>query len=213
MHWFETHYNMKKIAFLFLFGSVFLAGCPKHEIIPAPTPKVALSGHFTGNINGTSIELTQNVTGYYVDANKAKVILPSPNLSSAVYYANFKSDQSLVSIQVSLGSIQWDASVSSDPGLTQFDTFFTTTLTPSYSAAAASGFEVIYRDGSGNIWTSDPASTPQSVVFSGITQESDATGDYSKFTCTFDCIVYRTVGLNTYSLPIQNAVYTGWFKR
>jgi hypothetical protein len=33
---------MKKVIALFVFGSLFLAGCPKHEIIPAPTPKVEL---------------------------------------------------------------------------------------------------------------------------------------------------------------------------
>lgn len=204
---------MKKTAFLFLLGSVFLAGCPEHEIIPAPTPKVELSAHFTGKINGTDTELTQNVSGYFLEATKAKIILPSPQPSSAVYYADFKSEQSLVSIKIAMGSIQWDASLASDPTLTQFNNFFAAALTPAYSAAAASGFEVVYRDGFGNVWKSDPASSPQDVIFTNVVQESDATGDYSKFTCSFNCTVYRTVGPDTFSLPIQNAVYSGWFKR
>jgi len=204
---------MKKTAFLFLFGSVFLAGCPEHEIIPAPTPKVDLSAHFTGKINGTDTEITQNVEGYFLETTKAKIILPSPQPSSAVYYADFKSDQSLVSIKIALGSIQWDASLAGDPALTQFNDFFNATLTPSYSTAAAAGFEVTYRDGFGNVWTSKQADPPQNVLFSNIVQESDNLGDYSKFTCSFDCTLYRTVGPDTFTLPIQNAVFKGWFER
>lgn len=205
---------MKKIAFLFLFGSVFLAGCPKHEIIPAPTPEADLQAHFTGKINGTDVELTQNVEGYFLETTKAKIILPSPQPSSAVYYADFKSEQTLVSLKLSMGSIIWDASLSNDPTLTLFNTFFSSTLTPAYSIGGTSGFEVTYRDGLGNVWTSDPASAdPQSVVFSNIIQESDSSGDYSKFRCTFNCTVYRTVGMVTYSLLIENAVFDGWYQR
>jgi hypothetical protein len=205
---------MKKIAYLFLFGSVFLAGCPKHEIIPAPVPKVELSAHFTGVINGSNTELTEGVQGFFLEATKTKIILPSPNLSSAVYFADFKTDQSLVSLKVTLGSIFWDASLSSDPSLSQFNEFFTmpASLVPAYSAGAANGFEVIYRDGFGNIWKSS-STDPGTVTFSDITQESDASGDYSKFTCQFDCVLYRTVGMNTYTLAIEDAVCTGWFKR
>lgn len=203
---------MKKIAFLFLFGSVFLAGCPKHEIIPAPVPKVELSAHFIGTINGTPVEWTQNVDGFFLEATKTKIIVPSPALSSAVYYADFKTDQSPVSLKLALGSIQWDASLANDPSLTEFNNFFLGTQNPTYSAGAAAGFEVIYRDGFGNIWTSDETD-PGTVTFSNIEQESDATGDYSKFTCEFDCILHRTVGPNEYTLAIENAVYSGWFKR
>ncbi|WP_343637490.1 hypothetical protein [Fluviicola sp.] len=213
---------MKKIIPLFVFGSVFLAGCPKHEIIPAPTPKVELESSFIGLVNGSQLELTQNVDGYYLDATKTKFIQPSPTPSLATYYANMKSSNTLVSIRVSLGSIQFDGSANSDPSLSVFNNFFTTTTTPVYTANAANGFEVVYRDGSGNVWTSDPASTPQDVIFTGIVQESDGSGDYSKFTCTFNCNVYRDVPDTstpnpsdsiTISLPIQNGVLKAWFKR
>jgi hypothetical protein len=203
---------MKKIAYLFLFGSVFLAGCPKHEIIPAPVPKVELSAHFTGKINGSNVELTQNVGGFFLEATKTKIILPSPAQSSAVYYADFKTGQSLVSLKLGLGSVLWDASISNDPSASAFNAFFLGMQNPNYSDFAASGFEVTYRDGFGNIWTSDETD-PGTVTFSNIEQESDATGDYSKFTCSFECILHRTVGPNEYTLAIEDAVYTGWFKR
>jgi hypothetical protein len=209
---------MKKVIALFMFGSLFLAGCPKHEIIPAPTPKVELESSFIGLINGSQVELTQNVDGYYLDATKTKFIQPSPTPSLATYFANMRSSNNLVSIRIGLGSIQFDGSASSDPSLSVFNNFMTSTTTPVYSAQAANGFEVVYRDGSGNVWTSDPAQSPQDAVFTGIVQESDGSGDYSKFTCTFNCTVYRqTVDGSgnpiTLSLPIQNAVLKGWFKR
>lgn len=213
---------MKKVIALFVFGSLFLAGCPKHEIIPAPTPKVELEASFIGIVNGSQLELTQNVDGYYLEATRTKFIQPSPTPSLATYYANMKSSNTLVSIRVSLGSIQFDGSANSDPSLSVFNNFFTSTTAPAYSAGAANGFEVVYRDGSGNIWTSDDTQSGQSVVFTGIVQESDASGDYSKFTCTFDCNVYREIpdvstpdpnDSITLSLPIQNGVLKGWFKR
>ena len=213
---------MKKVIALFMFGSLFLAGCPKHEIIPAPTPKVELESSFIGLINGSQVELTQNVDGYYLDATDVKLVNPSPTPSIATYSASMKSANTLVSIQVRLGTINFDASASSEPSLTAFNTFFSSTTTPVYSAQAVNGFEVVYRDGSGNVWTSDPASTPQDVVFTGIVQESDGSGDYSKFTCTFNCNVYRDVpdtstpdpnDTITLTLPIQNAILKGWFQR
>lgn len=213
---------MKKVIALFAFGSLFLAGCPKHEIIPAPTPKVELESSFIGIVNGSQLELTQNVDGYYLEATKTKYILPSPTPSKAAYYANMKSSNGLVSIRVGLGSISFDGSADSDPSLTVFNNFFSSTTAPVYSASAANGFEVVYRDGSGNVWTSDDTQPAQDVIFTGIVQESDGSGDYSKFTCTFNCNVYRVVpdlttpvltDSITLSLPIQNGVLKGWFKR
>lgn len=214
---------MKKVIALFAFGSVFLAGCPKHEIIPAPTPKVELEASFIGIVNGSQLELTKNVDGYYLDASSFKYIAPSPTPSKAIYTANMASSNGLVSIRVGLGSISFDGSASSDPSLSVFNSFFTSTTTPVYSLGAVNGFEVVYRDGSGRVWTSDPAQSGQDVVFTGIVQESDAAGDYSKFTCTFNCNVYRKEpdlstpndpnDSITHTLPIQNGVLKGWFKR
>lgn len=209
---------MKKVIALFVFGSLFLAGCPKHEIIPAPTPKVELESSFIGLVNGSQLELTQNVDGYYLDATKTKYILPSPTPSKAAYYANMKSANGLVSIRVGLGSIGFDGSASSDPSLAVFNSYFSSQTTPVYSDQAVSGFEVVYRDGSGNVWSSDETQTPQNAVFTGIVQESDGSGDYSKFTCTFNCKVYRTIydtlgNPTVLDIDIQNAILKGWFKR
>ncbi len=215
---------MKKTILLLTLGSFLLTGCPKHEIIPAPTPHVELTSNFLGTVNGSVVELTQNVNGYYNDALKAKIILPSPTPSSAVYSAELKSGQSLVSIKVSLGSVFFDSGVAQDPALEVWKSFFLANDDPddpSYSAGAASGFEVVYRDGTGAVWTSDDA-TPGTVKFTNVVQESDEDGDFIKFTCTFDCSVFRDIpdtttpdpnDMITISLPIQDAVFNGWFKR
>ena len=193
-----------------------LGSCIEHEVIPAPEPTVDLSCHFQGVINGTNAEFTENVLGYSCTSTKAKIILPAPSFSSAVYYSEMSSTQTPVSIKIGLGSVFWDASVAAEPTLTLFNNFHLNNTTPVFSNGAASGFEVTYRDASGTIWVSKQNSVNfQDVTFSGIKQESDASGDYSKFTCDFDCYVYHqdAVTLLWDSLPIQNAELIGWFKR
>lgn len=212
---------MKKITLLFAFGSLFLAGCPKHEIIPAPEAKVSLTSSFNGTINGAVVELTQNVDSYALNATDVKTIFPSPQLSTANYYAELKSSQQLVSIRIGLGSVMFDASASNgEPGLSAFNSFFTSNLTPNYALSANNGFEVVFRDGSGNVWTSKPTnpSPAQSVEFNEIVQESDSKGDYSKFKCVFSTYVYRTYEVSpgnftTDSLLFSNSTFRGWFKR
>ena len=214
---------MKRTILLLALGSFFLTGCPKHEIIPAPVPHVTLTSKFIGTINGAPVELTQDVDGYYLDANKTKVILPSPTPSYAIYSADMKSAQSLVSIKVSLGSVVFDGGVSQDPAVEVWNAFFQSNASPNnppYTAGAMNGFEVVYRDGTGAVWTSDTSGP--NVAFTNIVQESDATGDYSKFVCTFDCTVSRVVpdtstpdpnDTITLSLPITGATFTAYFKR
>lgn len=201
---------------ILLFSALVLGSCIKHEVIPAPVPMVELNCHFQGTINGTSVEFTENVNGYYCQGTKAKIILPPPDLSSAKYYSEILSSESNVSIKVGLGSVMWDASTTSDPTLGQFNSFFNANTLPNYSDIAENGFEVTYRDGSGTTWVSKEASVNfQSVTFSNIKQEQDTTGDYSQFNCAFECYVYHTdqITLELDSLRIQSALFKGWFKR
>ncbi len=215
--------TMKKTILLLALGSFLFTGCPKHEIIPAPVPHVELTSKFIGTINGTSVELTQNVNGYYLDALKTKVILSSPTPSYAIYSAEMKSAQSLVSVKVNLGSVYFDAGVSQDPALEVWNSFINANVTPNdptYTVDGMDGFEVVYRDGNGAVWKSD--ATSPDVKFTNIVQESDATGDYSKFLCSFNCVVSRTVpdtstpdpnDTITLTMPITDAQFTAYFKR
>lgn len=192
-------------------------------MIPPPEPKVDLYAHFYGEINGAPVELTENVIGYYNDCTTAKYILPPPDPSSAVYYAEMKSSQVATSVKVGMGSIGWDANVSAEPTLGSFNAFFQTNLFPNFSNDALAGFEFTYKDGTGRVWKSKENSTnPQDVEFTGIVQESDNSGDYSKFVCNFHCYVYSlhpdSLALNPPvvhldSIRIENGVYEGWFQR
>ena len=122
------------------------------------------------------------------------------------------SPQVATSIKVGLGSMVWDASLAADPGLTTFNTFFTDNDLPVYSTFGSSGFEVTYRDGFGSEWKSlDTSPNPQDVEFVNIKQESDSSGDYSLFTCNFNCYAYNFDFSD--SINIQNGIYQGWFKR
>lgn len=193
-----------------------LGSCIEHEIIPAPVPMVELNCHFIGSINSTNVELTENVLGYYCNTSQDKFILAPPAFSSVVYYSEMLSAQTPVSIKIGIGSAMWDASTTSDPTLTLFNSFHFNNPTPNYSNNGTSGFEVTYKDGVGNTWVSDENSVNfQDVSFSSIVQESDSTGDYSKFICDFECYVYRTdpITSNLDSVHIQAAEFQGWFKR
>ena len=77
----------------------------------------------------------------------------------------------------------------------------------------------MYTDVYGNVWTSRQGSVyPQDVEFIDIFQDSDETGDYSLFTCNYNCYVYRDY-LDTLGNPVTdeisltNCVLKGWFRR
>ena len=206
-----------------------LASCVKHEIIPAPEPKVELVCQFIGSIDNTNVEWNQNVSGFYLESSKSKVVPPS-GLSTAVYYSEIKSSENLSAMRLNIGQMKWDANVTSDPDLNVFNAFFTSNMIPTYTLGAvltptnAAGFEVAFRDGNGDIWTTKDTD-PNTIEFTNIVQESDKTGDYSKFVANFDCTVYHTFMYidniisppdTTYveeSLPIVNGVFKGWYKR
>src|SRR5690606_14690932 len=105
-----------------------------------------------------TIELTENVLGYTNVSEKAKVILPPPSFSSAVYYSAMQSSQASTMIKIGLGSVLWDAASEADPSLTTFNNFFVANDMPAYSNDGSSGFEVTYRDGYGSVWRSEEAS-------------------------------------------------------
>ena len=216
---------MIKKGFIALIGFGFvLASCIKHEVIPAPTPTADLDAHFTGIINNTQTEYTQNVLGYENTSYKVKVIQPPGGNSTAVYYSEMQSASQTQSIAIGLGSINFDSGVASDPPLALFEPFFPANDNPGYSNDGASGFEVVFQDATNRQWKSNQASNYAGATsnFTGIELESDATGDYSKFICTFDCYMYS---LNPDSLAlmipvahvdsflIEDAVYSAWFKR
>ena len=206
-----------KIAIAATMTVVFgISSCIEHEVIPAPSPMVELSCHFIGTINGSNIELTENVLGYSCATSEAKILLPSPSLSSASYFSEMLSSSSPLSVKVALGSALWDASSAFDPEVTTFNAFHGSNLTPNFSLSGGAGFEFSFRDGTGVTWVSNANSVNfQDVVFSNIIQESDTSGNYSKFKCNFECYVYHTdaVTLALDSLHVQAAEYEAWFKR
>lgn len=220
----------KGLLTLGLMGALLVSSCIKHEVIPAPEPEVDLDAHFQGLIGGSYIEYTENVDGYYGISELATQ--SAGGVSNAQYSFSMISPSELTSIKVSLGSLTWnDASGATIPALTLFNSFFKSNDTPAYSNLAASGFEVSFRDASGLEWKSDELSPTQNVTIDplSILQESDASGDYSKFNMTFDCPVYHVYSVidiavvpqtipatmrdSIASIQIDQASYRGWFQR
>lgn len=203
--------TIKHIAIAAL-GCATLSSCIKHEVIPAPVPMVELNCEFTATIDATPINLVENVNGFTCSATKAKEILPAPQPSSAKYYSAMSSATSLQFIQIGIGSLQWDAAVTSDPALSQFDTFFQANANPTYSALSVGGVEVVFRDQTGTIWTSNENSVnPQTFQFTSFTQESDDDGDYMKFGTDFECYLYN-VAMDD-SILVEAGNLEAYFKR
>lgn len=214
----------KKGAIILGLTALMFSSCIEHEIIPAPIPTVDLSSNFIGEINGAEVVLTENVLGFTNVSTKDQIILAPPYFSSAVYYSAMTSSSITTSIKIGLGSVSWDANITPDPSVAVFNGFMLTNTNPAYSNNGTVGFEVVYTDASNREWKSnelDP-NIPD-VEFIDIAQDSDDSGDYSSFTCNFNCYAYSlnpdslailpVPVVHVDSISIQNAVYQGWFKR
>ena len=206
-------------SFAILLSSLFVA-CVKHEVIPKPADIVDLKVHFEGSINGTYVEYTDDVDGFNGETSETQLLLTSPVLSSVNYFCNMTSNIINRSLKIGMGSLYWDIGALDKPRVEEFNTFFTNikgVTTIPYTSGAVDGFEVSYTDNFGKTWVSDPASVnPQSVEFTSIENDSDNTGDYSKFKVEFSCYLYRVVTqtpLAIDSIRIDGGVFDGWFKR
>jgi len=216
---------MKHIKTTLAVGAVMCAvfACNKREIIPAPTPQVDLETHFIGKIDGTDIELTQNVNGY-IGSSNADFTISASDIDKAVYYSTMSSPTHSRSITVGHGSILFDNGSSSVPTLSLFNNFWNTYKEPLFSEDGLNGFVVRYKDANGVVWKSNEAHTYplENVLYSNIVQESDASGDYSKFKVTFATNLYHTfmnidefndTTYDTQSILLTDGVYKGWYKR
>ncbi len=211
-----------KAFFTFLSITILLliaTSCIEHEVIPPPSSTVDLNCTFSGYVNGTQIELTQNVNGYLGNTDNVVDINPSPNPSFMVYMTEMLSPNQPLSVRLKLGALNWDAAANAEPTLTMFNNYHTNSAINQQNYGDninAFGFEVTYTDNNSSIWVSrELYNVPHTVTFSNIKQESDNTGDYSFFDCSFTCYVYRNNPVSGVldSLQVQNAKYTGYFRK
>jgi len=202
---------------LFLFVGLIFSSCIEHEIIPAPETTVDLNAAFIGFVNGTQVEFTQNVNGYGAIAMNAEDINPSPTPSHMTYGSKIKSIYNDQAIRVKFGTLDWDVSQNSYPTVSMFNDWLNTwSNTPvSFSDQGLSGIEIEYTDNNGVSWVSRESDPGQTATFVIKKQESDNTGDYSLFECTFSCLVWRInpqTNLDE-SVIIENGKITSWFKK
>lgn len=196
---------------------IILFSCNKREIIPAPEKKVELKNHFYGKINGSDLELTQNVNGY-IGSSGVDLIINSSTLDSAIYHSVFSSPNTSQAVSVGHGSIVFDANASDRPSIGTFESFYQSglNLAPMFFPAGLKGFAFTFTDGSAREWKSKDFGTAN---YSKMAIESDASGDYAKFKVNFETKVYHThlnivtQLLETDSMTVTDAIYTGWYKR
>lgn len=201
-----------------------MGSCIDHEVIPAPEQMVDLKASFEGNIGGQYTQFTEFVGGYEGVSDIA--IQSAGGTSNAQYTFGLISSQNSAMVRIGLGSISWSSVLGTyRPELTPFNDFFLANTDPLFSDNALNGFEVVYRTQNDSIFVSrENSAFLQSVEFvpTSIIQGSDSSGDYSKFICTFSCIVYNDwIDMSggapgvpmTDEILITNATYEGWFKR
>lgn len=188
------------------------SSCIEHEVIPPPKQEVELSATFIGDIDGITIEYVENVNGMYSESTVAKEILTNQQPSSATYYSEMKSNEILDYLQVGIGKVSFQSSITSSPSLSQFESFFVGNTMPNYATAADGGVEIVYRDAFGEVWKSDISNPdPQAFEFTYLEQASDASGDYMKFEAQFNCKLYNFDLTNF--ITLENGVYKAFFKR
>jgi hypothetical protein len=210
--------TLRPFTFLLSIALLFSA-CIEHEVIPPPVNTVDLNCAFVGFINGTQVEFTQNVNGYESLSINAEDINPSPTPSHMTYGSKIRTNKVNYSqaIRVNFGTLDWDVSQNSYPTVSMFNDWLNTWAnTPvSFSDQGFSGIEIEYTDNNDDKWVSRESDPGQTATFEIKKQESDNTGDYSLFECTFSCLVWRInpqTNLDE-SVNIENGKITSWFKK
>jgi hypothetical protein len=208
--------TLRPFTFLLSIALLFSA-CIEHEVIPPPVNTVDLNSAFIGFVNGTQVEFTQNVNGYGAIAMNSEDINPSPTPSHMTYGSKIKSIFNPQAIRVKFGTLDWDVSQNSYPTVSMFNDWLNTWAnTPvSFSDQGFSGIEIEYTDNNDDKWVSRESDPGQTATFEIKKQESDNTGDYSLFECTFSCLVWRInpqTNLDE-SVNIENGKITSWFKK
>ena len=212
--------RIKPILSLLVAGLMILS-CIKHEVIPAPVPTVALKSKFTGTvIIGTSsaVAFNEGVDGYTCVSPNLKNTSPYTEIFYSKIYST-TNPATAPSVKIGFGTL----STAGDPTVDEFNAFFTSNTSPPYASFippnVLNGFEVSYTTATGTNYISVPTQTGQNVSFSSIVQESDASGDYSKFVCQFNCkLVYDLVSTPPTNaaddtMQITNGYFKGWFQR
>lgn len=204
--------QMKRLPIIaVVLASLTLVACSKPDIVPAPDTRADTKIHFEGIVNGTDIEWTKNVNGYYAAPNSVLTYDSVSGSNAYQFYSFMQSDANLASFGLGLGSIIHDPEVSEKVSQDAFSRFFSTDSTYSFSTNALNGVEIVYSDASGRLYKSEEA-FPGTVTFKSFQLLQDNDGDYMQFEADVDCTVY-SFQEDTMTATIQGATFTGYFVR
>ena len=195
---------------LILLGGATLFSCIKHEVIPPPLPQVELNASFVADTNGTQISYIKGLNGFDIKATNYREILTPPLQSNIKYFSSIESINLVEYFKVSIGRNFWNASSGAFPPVAQFRVYFESMLSIAFSDDATTGVYLEWRDANNQLWTSKEDSVlPQSFSLVAVSQESDESGDYLKFTAVFTATLYSPDESQTRTL--NNGVFTAYF--
>jgi hypothetical protein len=196
---------------LILLGGAALFSCIKHEVIPPPLPQVELNASFSADTNGTQITYIKGINGFDIKATNYREILTPPQQSNIKYFSSIESINLVESFKVSIGRDFWSASSSAFPPVAQFRVYFESMLAVAFSDNATTGVYLEWRDENNQLWTSkEDSDEPQNFNFVSVSQESDESGDYLKFTAVFNATLYSPDESQTRTL--NNGIFTAYFQ-
>ena len=170
--------KLTRFAFFATLLLLISSACIEHEVIPPPTNKVDLNANFIGYINGTQVELTQNVNNYLGFALDTHIVNVAPILSKVIYTSGIASMANPQNISLAFGSLEWDATGSTTPTLPMFNDFHMTNSgnpvpfkdVTTLATNSINGVQVSYTDNTGKFWISRESDPGQTANFTILKQ-------------------------------------------
>jgi hypothetical protein len=192
-------------------GITSLFSCIDHVVIPPPLPEVDLSASFSCDTNGTQINYTKGLNGFDVLATNYREVLTPPQPSNIKYFSSIQSTSLVEYFKVSIGRDFFDAADGPFPPVDQFRVFFESFTAVPFSDNAEAGVHLEWRDANNQVWkTKANSGLPQAFNFVSVSQESDESGDYLKFSAVFTATFFSPDESQT--ITLNNGLYFGYFK-
>lgn len=196
---------MKNLFFAAALFALAFTGCKKDDddnnVTPTPTPtpsryNVALT------VDGSSLTYTDGKNGFEQAAGSSKETRPLPEFSTAYYYSNIFSDNTVGGVSIYKGEMTFQGAYPDDADFVAY-------FAPGnymYSTPTTDGIEILHVDATGQVWSSINGTQSGATFNITSTQQFSIFGDtYVDVKGTFSCKLYNETG--TQSKTVTNGSF------
>lgn len=196
---------MKNLFFAAALLALAFTGCKKDDddsnVTPTPTPTPSrYNVAFT--VDGSNVTYTDGKNGFEQAAGSSKETRPLPEFSTAYYYSNIFSDNTVGGVSIYKGEMSFQ-------GTSPDDADFVAYFAPGnymYSTSGTDGIEILYVDATGQVWSSANGTQSGAAFNITSTQQFSIFGDtYVDVKGTFSCKLYNETG--TLSKTVTNGSF------